>query len=319
MLHAFPIFDRNLVDHRRIGQFDRGLDGPIVIAVGGVHGNEPAGILGIRTVLDHLQKTQPDFKGKFFGLSGNLTALKTGERFIDHDLNRIWVEDDCNGDQRELGSEGHEMNALHEALQDILSQVSGPVLLLDLHTTSAEGCPFMMVDDSQDIGDYKAFYPVPIITGLIDCLHGTLVRFMVNRGHRALVFEGGQHDKITTVENVIAAIWILLVKLGCLERSHVPDYDFQVTRLAKEAAGLPEILDIFYRHVISAEDQYETVPGFFNFDPVQRGEILAHDQHGAIRASQDGRILMPRYQGQGNDGYFLGTESTVAHWTEKNR
>jgi len=44
---------------------------------------------------------------------------------------------------------------------------------------------------------------------------------------------------------------------------------------------------------------------YANFDPVTKGELLAYDRHGEIRAKFDGLILMPLYQKQGNDGFFI--------------
>ena len=35
------------------------------------------------------------------------------------------------------------------------------------------------------------------------------------------------------------------------------------------------------------------------------GEILAEDRGGLIRAPRDGRIMLPLYQGKGDDGFFL--------------
>ena len=42
-----------------------------------------------------------------------------------------------------------------------------------------------------------------------------------------------------------------------------------------------------------------------NFDKIYKGELLAHDAHGEIRALCDGLILMPLYQKQGSDGFFV--------------
>jgi hypothetical protein len=42
-----------------------------------------------------------------------------------------------------------------------------------------------------------------------------------------------------------------------------------------------------------------------NFQPVIRGQLLARDRNGEIRAPENGRILLPLYQSQGSDGFFL--------------
>ena len=47
-------------------------------------------------------------------------------------------------------------------------------------------------------------------------------------------------------------------------------------------------------------------PGFRTFDRVWSGQELAQDRHGCIRSPQDGYILMPLYQNQGCDGFFIG-------------
>ena len=46
-------------------------------------------------------------------------------------------------------------------------------------------------------------------------------------------------------------------------------------------------------------------PGFRNFDPVRRAQILATDRDGEITAPESGLIMMPLYQKQGNDGFFI--------------
>lgn len=45
-------------------------------------------------------------------------------------------------------------------------------------------------------------------------------------------------------------------------------------------------------------------PGFTNFQPVVRAQLLARDRHGDIRAVENGYVLMPLYQSQGTDGFF---------------
>jgi succinylglutamate desuccinylase len=46
-------------------------------------------------------------------------------------------------------------------------------------------------------------------------------------------------------------------------------------------------------------------PGYFNFDPVSKGDIIASDSNGDIAAPADGHLLMPLYQLQGDEGFFI--------------
>jgi succinylglutamate desuccinylase len=55
-------------------------------------------------------------------------------------------------------------------------------------------------------------------------------------------------------------------------------------------------------------DGFVMEPGFRNLQAVEAGQVLARDRLGEITAVCDARILMPLYQDQGNDGFFLARE-----------
>jgi succinylglutamate desuccinylase len=48
-----------------------------------------------------------------------------------------------------------------------------------------------------------------------------------------------------------------------------------------------------------------------NFDPIAKGEVLAYDKNGPIKSPYGGLILMPLYQKQGDDGFFVIQEITA--------
>jgi len=74
-----------------IGRYGGHPGGPLLLCVGGLHGNEPAGVLALRRVLATLAETRPPFRGQIVGLAGNLTALSRRIRFVHEDLNRVWT------------------------------------------------------------------------------------------------------------------------------------------------------------------------------------------------------------------------------------
>ena len=65
------------------------------------------------------------------------------------------------------------------------------------------------------------------------------------------------------------------------------------------------MVEIRYRHNILPGEGFFMKPGFENFDAIRKGDLLASDRHGEIRSLETGYILMPLYQSQGNDGFFL--------------
>jgi succinylglutamate desuccinylase len=61
-------------------------------------------------------------------------------------------------------------------------------------------------------------------------------------------------------------------------------------------------------HKIMKNDAFKMLEGFQNFQAVRKGQILAYDKNGAIKAPENCLILMPLYQKQGSDGFFLVKE-----------
>ncbi|MCZ6900877.1 MAG: succinylglutamate desuccinylase/aspartoacylase family protein [Bacteroidetes bacterium] len=81
------------VGERIIGRINGESDGPLVLAIGGMHGNEPSGVEALNQVIKYLKDQNAPFRGDFVAFSGNIEALRSGQRFIHRDLNRIWILD----------------------------------------------------------------------------------------------------------------------------------------------------------------------------------------------------------------------------------
>ena len=286
---------------RLLGSYGGDTPGPLVIGIGGMHGNEPAGVFALQDVLHSLHSRCPSFRGKLLALTGNRAALARGCRYIDKDFNRLWISERIQGvrEQRaEPTSEEQEKRELLAVIEMALAQRQGPAVFLDLHTTSAEGQPFVVIGDSLPNRRFAFGLQAPVILGLEEQLEGTLLNHLSEQGHVVIGFEGGQHASPSAVENHIAAIWSVLTTAGCLRSQDAPE------KTPPKQPGFP-VLEIRYHHLLQAGDDFVMEPGFTNFQPVRRGQLLARDRHGQIRAQESGQILMPLYQGQGADGFFL--------------
>src|SRR5690554_6181409 len=73
-----------------LGEIKGAKTGPIIIAMGGAHGNEETGVTVIQQVLEMLTPLEKEIKGRFIGIKGNISALQKKERFISEDMNRLW-------------------------------------------------------------------------------------------------------------------------------------------------------------------------------------------------------------------------------------
>lgn len=294
---------------RVVGVYDRGRPGPTVVVMGGIHGNEPGGVLAAERVLRRLREERLPLEGRFVALAGNLQALERNRRFTSRDLNRRWlparIQELLSRDEAADDAEDREQRELLGVFGEVVAQAEGPVVYLDLHTASAEGAPFTCMSDTLTNRRIAMAMPQPVILGLEETIDGAVLDYWTERQLPALAVEGGQHTAERTIRNLEAAIWLVLDATGSLPSGVLPDLEEMRRSLAESAAGLPPVLEIRYHHKVTPRDKFVMRPGYRTFQRVRKGEILAHDRNGPIRAVESGYVLLPLYQGQGEDGFFL--------------
>lgn len=316
---------------RLIGEYSGEMPGPLVIAFGAIHGNETAGVKAIEEVFNMLA-IEPSlnpgfkFKGKFVGLIGNLQAYASGQRFLHSDLNRRWTPDTVRtvADTPVKNLEGEDLE-IREILdfihREIRETAPDALVLLDLHTTSADGGIFCIpTDDKSSLRLAKALH-APVILGLLEGISGTLLHYAAANGFQTeghprhtlgVAFESGQHDDPLSVSRAISAI------IGCLRAAaciHPDDVDNRHDAILKQYSDhLPKVTRLRYVHRIHPGDAFKMRPGYVNFQTVKRDEHLADDAHGPIRAKQNGLILMPLYQQKGSDGFFIVEPLEEGRW-----
>jgi succinylglutamate desuccinylase len=292
-----------------LGVHDAGRSGPTLVVLSAVHGNEPAGVEAIERVLARLEERQSSFAGRLVGLVGNPSALACGRRFQRQDLNRLWSADSlaelAARDPALDGPEEHECRELFATLDAESSDPRRELILLDLHSTSAHGSPFTCISDALRSRELALALPVPLILGIEEAVKGSLLDYMEEQGRPAIAFEGGQHTDPATVDNHEAAIWLTLVAAGHVEERDVPELQAYRDRLSDAAAGSPALAEVTYRHPVREGDGFAMLPGFRNFEKIRRGQLLANDRGGPVGAPAGGLVLMPLYQGQGEDGFFI--------------
>jgi predicted deacylase len=288
------------------------LPGPTLLILGGIHGNEPAGVLAFDRLLLRIQERRADLRGEIVLLRGNTRALERRVRYLDADLNRQWTAE--NARMSESGqcvlpemSELLEQGELLVALREAISRARGDVYFVDLHTTSAQGKPFATVGDTLRNRRFALNFPVTIVLGLEEQIDGTLLEYINNLGAITMGFEAGQHEAIASVDHHEAVIWNAIVATGNFLREDLAEFD-HCRSLLKRAGGGRRVVEVRHRHAIVPEDGFQMEPGFRNFQPVRRGQVLARDRTGEITARETGLILLPLYQTLGDDGFFLGRE-----------
>jgi len=310
---------------RIIGSYSGKAKGPLLLCFGSIHGNEPAGVQALERLFKMLEVepiTNPDFQfnGKLLGLRGNLQAIRKGQRFIEKDLNRQWTSATV---ERILATKKAALTAEDLEIKEIIELVRAEIeayqperlVVLDLHTTTASGGTFVVVTDTPESIQIGTALHAPVITGLLKGIHGTLLHYFNSTNWPiptvAICFESGQHEEQLSVNRAIAAIINCMRTIGCVDATHIENKHDQLLRTYSK--GLPAVANLLRTHKIQAQDNFVMRAGYKNFQPVQKGEVVADDKNGPISVEEDCLMLMPLYQNQGEDGFFLIKETNHIH------
>ncbi len=291
--------------------------GPLLIVLGGMHGNEPAGIRAIEIMGKMLEMepiTNLDFvyRGSFMGLIGNLKALQENKRFINSDLNRSFTEENLKivnaSDEVDLKDELLEIKQIIKEVKKAIDEIKPKkVIVLDLHTTSSFGGIFSIVRDNEESLDIAVELHAPVIIGMLEGIKGTTLHYFIEENFGVpmvpVTFESGQHYEELSVNRAIAAITNCMRTIESVSPEHVENQHDNL--LIEHSKNLPKVSRLISKHNITEGDHFRMLPNYKNFQRIKEGEIIARDNKGDITASEDSLILMPLYQKLGEDGFFL--------------
>lgn len=299
--------DRSIQIDRIIGQIRGKHSGPTVVFLGGIHGNEKSGVFALYRVIEDLKQKRKSIKGNIYAIAGNLNALEQGTRYSKEDLNRLWTTDQINDLDQEnpslLQDEKSEQYEILKTIEKILDQESGPFYFMDLHTTSSETIPFMVVNDSLLNRKFTEQFPVPMILGIEEYLDGPILSYINEMGYVSFGYEAGQHDDHASYQNQIAFIYLCLTFSEIIDQADIDYYHFY-ERLAKTSVTSRDIFEIRLRFSLDEKDQFKMNPGLVNFQKIYKGQELAVHNGQLVKATAVGRVFMPLYQNQGSDGFF---------------
>jgi succinylglutamate desuccinylase len=298
-----------VIVRREIGRVLGDRAGPTLIVTAGIHGNEPAGVHAAKRVLAKLAKVS--VAGELIVLAGNVAAMALDRRYQVKDLNRVWTDEKVAAmrarDAANDDAEDREQRELLAAIEAAFARARGPVFFVDFHTTSAAGYPFGIYDGDEQEAFARRF-PLPMIRGLSTALAGVLSSYVCGLGGVALAVEGGQHDDAATIDHLEATLTVAIAAAGLAPEASLADHARAIEHLDAVRGDIPRAMKVVARYAITRNDQFVMTPGFANIARVKRGQLLARDMRGEIHAPTDGLVILPLYQGQGDDGFFFGRE-----------
>ena len=303
--------------NRIINSYTEGKNGPLLIVFGAMHGNESAGVKAIEQVFNLIReepKQNPNFSfyGKLVGIIGNLKAYQKGVRFIKKDMNRHFSKQHVDWifsvPEESLDEEDLEIKAIIKTIhKEIEAYKPTKLYILDLHTTSAQGGVFTIPSTHFESVQIALDIHVPVVEGMLDGIKGTTLHFFNSQNMgietTAVTFEAGQHDDPDSVKNAVSALINCLRAVGCVERKNIEEK--HNNRLYLMSRDLPSRTRLVHRYAVAPDENFKMQPGFKNFQVVEKDTLIATNKFGEIRNAEKARILMPLYQPQGEDGFFL--------------
>ena len=296
--------------NRIIGEIQGTTPGPLLIFIGGLHGNEKQGVVALENVFNKFNTDPNLIRGRAIAVKGNLEAMTAGKRYISKDLNRIWGV-----------AEALDENEIHEVkeyriLRDLINAETEKnsytnTYLIDLHTTSAPTIPFAVTRDTDTNRRFIEQLDIPFITGLEGHMEGTLLEWMSDKGYCSLAFEAGQHHSHQSAVKHEAFVRLAMYYSGFITAMSNEELRLLRNFLEAELKTKHNHFVLTERYKIAEGERFEMEPGFSNFERIHKGEILAKNQNGDILAKSDANIFMPLYQKQGDDGFFIIKPSKV--------
>jgi len=302
------IWDKR-IKKRIIGSYGDLNSDRLLVVLAGVHGNEHAGVKACERIFQTIESSQLPLYGGFIALKGNVRALETNQRFVHRDLNRMWNQTQIahvkNADRSTLNSEELEQRELLSLLEALIDRRprSLPFLFIDLHTTSADGGHFSIVNSNPLSIIFAKSIGVPFIKGLERVIKDTTLQIFSEHEYAAIAFEAGQHRDERSVRRMECAIWILLYQMQIV---HLTSDQLEAYRAElRPQKPVPLELSFEYKHTIDPNATFRMNPGFSNFDFIQQSQSLAVENDTVVTSPMDGYMLMPLYQPQGEDGFFI--------------
>ncbi len=303
----------NYTKERVIGTYTENRNGPLLIILAAVHGNEPAGVKALEFLFKMLEVehiTNPNFEltGTICGILGNREAYSRNERYIDRDLNRLWssyLSTDCH--------ESYEIRDIIDKVNELL-KIYNPehLVVLDIHTTSSGGGIFVIPGHSDDSLKISSQINAPVIKNMLQGISGTTMDHFNQKNFSvktdSLTFESGQHSDPLSVNRAIAGIINCMKAINMINQEDVENIHNDI--LTNYSHHLPKVCSLVYKHHISPSDSFQMKPNYYNFQSITAGEHIADQNGSKVLSPANGRILMPLYQKLGSEGFFIIKEES---------
>ncbi|WP_135365706.1 M14 family metallopeptidase [Halosimplex halophilum] len=251
---------------------------PEIAVVGGIHGDEPAGVRAV----ERLMADRPEVARPVKLVVANEEAIERGERYVEADLNRSFPG--------RADGRSHEIRLAHELGEELRDCVT-----LALHTTQSYGGMFALVDEVRELA--REVCPRLSIDAVVETGHAEGRIFEV--APDTIEVECGYQGSDRATENAHRVVREFLAATGALPDEETPHQtDLPVFRLGDP---VPK----------TAAEEYEVFVE--NFEEVVAGERIAAADGEAVVAEENFHpVLLSAYGYEDVFGYTAERVGTLS-------
>lgn len=267
--------------------------GPNLLVLGAIHGNEVCGPKAMARLIAEFETGERTLaRGRLTLIPVcNPRAHERGTRFIDADLNRVFLP------KNEPGTYEDRLVA------EIAAQMRQADAILDIHSAHCATAPFSFLDytDQPTVDFTLSLGLAHVVTGWVDAYRetpdlnaGDTQRLAHLYNVPCALIECGQHEDETARHVAYDAILRAARYMTLLEGAQGP-------------APVPDIVQM--RKVYRRAPGAHLVEDFANFTPVREGQVLARTETGEplITAPFDGFMILPKREAAaGKEWFYLG-------------
>jgi len=248
-------------------------EGPKLLLISGIHGNEHCGVEAVLSLLEQFCSGALTLKkGTLKLVIANEEALKVNKRYIEHNLNRLFLDD---------LSEPPPSSYEWKRAQEIKPLIIEADYFIDLHSTSGPSEAFLfcekpLLDYCRDLGVEN----IVVGWGSLGCtsIAGDTENYGFKHSSIGFTVECGQHNAPESFANA------LRISLNFLS-SH---------KVIERPISLVELSYYFLRYLyLKNEHDFEFRKTFFNLESLSSGEIIGFSNKTAVLAPYDCAIVLP--------------------------
>jgi succinylglutamate desuccinylase len=287
---------------RLLGKYGSGAGGSTLIITADAWENENRAVAAIRKVLRTLTKFKIPIKGQLVGLAGNTGSSK--KDLLGEFKGSFSNDNGPNSQDEYLGYNRSE--EFVELIEEFERIPGSDVYYLDLKTSSSVHSPYLCHSRNPGCVTFASSFPFYKVMGLDKYITDHLGFYLHAKNYTCSTLKVGMHPKYSAEQIHEAAVWWALVQIGCLQDEDVPHFlqhkEVLDGCLADEGK---RAFEVAFKYSIKEDEYFRMIPGYKNFQKIQAGDVLATSDGACVTSHWDGRIFMPLYHTQSNDGFFV--------------